>query len=105
MVTTYIIELEYQINYLVSKGGVVENGSEKSTPLSDDVIPTPRHIEFSTKAELNLSCCVLMLDVLLKQVSSFARILDVANFTEMDYMKFLKLFFESYLFSSADFII
>ncbi|XP_012272273.1 protein unc-79 homolog [Orussus abietinus] len=47
---------------------VVENESGRSTPLSDDVIPTPRHMEFSTNAELNLSCCILMLDVLLKQM-------------------------------------
>jgi len=46
---------------------MVEN-SGKSTPLSDDIIPTPRHMEFMTNAELNLSCCILMLDILLKQV-------------------------------------
>ena len=50
-------------------GSVVENESGKSTPLSDDVVPTPRHMEFTTNAELNLSCCILMLDILLKQVS------------------------------------
>lgn len=49
-------------------GSVVENESGKSTPLSDDVVPTPRHMEFTTNAELNLSCCILMLDILLKQV-------------------------------------
>lgn len=49
-------------------GPIVENDSGKSTPLSDDVVPTPRHMEFTTNAELNLSCCILMLDVLLKQV-------------------------------------
>ncbi|XP_076762512.1 UNC-79 domain-containing protein isoform X7 [Xylocopa sonorina] len=47
---------------------VVENESGKSTPLSDDVVPTPRHMEFTTNAELNLSCCILMLDILLKQM-------------------------------------
>ncbi|XP_072766929.1 protein unc-79 homolog isoform X2 [Anoplolepis gracilipes] len=47
---------------------IVENDSGKSTPLSDDVVPTPRHMEFSTNAELNLSCCILMLDILLKQM-------------------------------------
>lgn len=50
-------------------GSVVENESGKSTPLSDDVVPTPRHMEFTTNAELNLSCCILMLDILLKQVN------------------------------------
>ncbi|XP_067215729.1 protein unc-79 homolog isoform X2 [Linepithema humile] len=47
---------------------IVENDSGKSTPLSDDMIPTPRHMEFTTNAELNLSCCILMLDILLKQM-------------------------------------
>ncbi|XP_015191031.1 PREDICTED: protein unc-79 homolog isoform X6 [Polistes dominula] len=46
----------------------VENESGKSTPLSDDAMPTPRHMEFNTNAELNLSCCILMLDILLKQM-------------------------------------
>ncbi|XP_043258139.1 protein unc-79 homolog [Colletes gigas] len=46
----------------------VENESGKSTPLSDDMVPTPRHMEFTTNAELNLSCCILMLDILLKQM-------------------------------------
>ncbi|XP_076284317.1 UNC-79 domain-containing protein isoform X2 [Lasioglossum baleicum] len=46
----------------------VENESGKSTPLSDDLAPTPRHMEFTTNAELNLSCCILMLDILLKQM-------------------------------------
>ncbi|XP_078033882.1 UNC-79 domain-containing protein [Augochlora pura] len=46
----------------------VENDSGKSTPLSDDLQPTPRHMEFTTNAELNLSCCILMLDILLKQM-------------------------------------
>lgn len=49
-------------------GPIVENDSGKSTPLSDDVVPTPRHMAFMTNAELNLSCCILMLDILLKQV-------------------------------------
>ncbi|XP_043278465.1 protein unc-79 homolog isoform X2 [Venturia canescens] len=47
---------------------VVENDSGQSSPLSDDMAPTPRHMEFTTNAELNLSCCILMLDVLLKQM-------------------------------------
>ncbi|XP_024935950.1 protein unc-79 homolog isoform X3 [Cephus cinctus] len=48
---------------------VMDDESGKSTPLSDDIIPTPRHMEFSTDAELNLSCCILMLDILLKQMA------------------------------------
>ncbi|XP_066589783.1 protein unc-79 homolog [Prorops nasuta] len=47
---------------------VVENKSGESTPLTDDLTPPPRHMEFTTNAELNLSCCILMLDVLLKQM-------------------------------------
>ncbi|KAK0097709.1 hypothetical protein PV326_014335 [Microctonus aethiopoides] len=47
---------------------VVENDSGQSSPLSDDMIPIPRHMEFTTNAELNLSCCILMLDILLKQM-------------------------------------
>ncbi|XP_011310336.1 protein unc-79 homolog isoform X3 [Fopius arisanus] len=47
---------------------VVENESGQSTPLSDDMAPIQRHMEFTTNAELNLSCCILMLDVLLKQM-------------------------------------
>ncbi|XP_046744184.1 protein unc-79 homolog isoform X3 [Diprion similis] len=47
---------------------VVEDDSGNTTPLSDDIIPTPRHMEFTTDTELNLSCCILMLDVLLKQM-------------------------------------
>ncbi|XP_034946562.1 protein unc-79 homolog isoform X2 [Chelonus insularis] len=47
---------------------VVENDSGQSSPLSDDIAPIPRHMEFTTNAELNLSCCILMLDILLKQM-------------------------------------
>lgn len=54
--------------FLKYLGSIVENDSGKSTPLSDDMVPTSRHMEFSTNAELNLSCCILMLDILLKQV-------------------------------------
>lgn len=48
---------------------MMENDSEKSTPISDDIIPTQVYVEFQVDSELNLSCCVLMLDALLKQVS------------------------------------
>ncbi|XP_026830601.1 protein unc-79 homolog, partial [Ooceraea biroi] len=47
---------------------MVENASGKSTPLSDDIVLVQRHMEFTTNAELNLSCCILMLDILLKQM-------------------------------------
>ncbi|XP_063244249.1 protein unc-79 homolog [Bacillus rossius redtenbacheri] len=47
---------------------VVEDDSGNTSPLSDDELPTSRHMEFETDAELNLTCCVLMLDVLLKQL-------------------------------------
>lgn len=36
--------------------------------MSDDEAPTSRHTEFSTDAEHNLTCCILMLDILLKQL-------------------------------------
>ena len=48
---------------------VVEDDSGNTSGMSDDEARTSRHIQFQTAAELNLSCCVLMLDVLIKQVS------------------------------------
>ncbi|XP_031779809.1 protein unc-79 homolog isoform X4 [Nasonia vitripennis] len=42
--------------------------SDKSTLLSDDDIPVPRHNEFTSDEELHLTCCILMLDILLKQM-------------------------------------
>lgn len=36
--------------------------------MSDDEAPTARHTEFSTDAEHNLTCCILMLDILLRQM-------------------------------------
>lgn len=59
----------FYIDLLNFPGPVVENDSGQSSPLSDDMIPIPRHMEFTTNAELNLSCCILMLDILLKQVN------------------------------------
>ncbi|CAG2058977.1 unnamed protein product [Timema podura] len=47
---------------------VVEDDSGNTSPLSDDELPTSRHVEFETDVEMNLSCCILMLDVLLQQM-------------------------------------
>lgn len=70
-VDQFIIEVSNVLKFREKRAGpVVENESGKSTPLSDDAAPTPRHMEFMTNAELNLSCCILMLDILLKQVKS-----------------------------------
>ncbi|KAM7364575.1 UNC-79 domain-containing protein isoform 2-T2 [Cochliomyia hominivorax] len=47
---------------------VVEDDSGNTSAISDDEAPTNRHTEFSTDAEHNLTCCILMLDILLKQI-------------------------------------
>jgi hypothetical protein len=47
---------------------VVEDDSGNTSAISDDEAPETRHTEFSTDAEHNLTCCILMLDILLKQV-------------------------------------
>ncbi|XP_032577091.1 protein unc-79 homolog isoform X4 [Drosophila sechellia] len=47
---------------------VVEDDSGNTSAISDDEAPTNRHTEFSTDAEHNLTCCILMLDILLKQM-------------------------------------
>ncbi|XP_053969858.1 protein unc-79 homolog isoform X8 [Anastrepha ludens] len=47
---------------------VVEDDSGNTSAISDDEAPTNRHMEFSTDAEHNLTCCILMLDILLKQM-------------------------------------
>lgn len=47
---------------------VVEDDSGNTSAISDDEAPTARHTEFSTDAEHNLTCCILMLDILLKQL-------------------------------------
>jgi hypothetical protein len=52
-----------------SPSPVREDSSGNTSGLSDDEAPTSRHVEFETDAELTLSCCILMLDVLLRQVS------------------------------------
>ena len=52
----------------VSPSPVVEDSSGNTSGLSDDEAPTSRNVGFETDAELTLSCCILMLDVLLSQV-------------------------------------
>ncbi|EAT36519.1 AAEL011392-PA [Aedes aegypti] len=47
---------------------VVEDDSGNTSAISDDEAPISRHTEFSTDAEHNLTCCILMLDILLKQM-------------------------------------
>jgi len=53
----------------VSPSPVREDSSGNTSGLSDDEAPTSRHVDFETDAEHTLSCCILMLDVLLTQVS------------------------------------
>ncbi|XP_069685618.1 protein unc-79 homolog isoform X4 [Periplaneta americana] len=52
----------------VSPSPVRDDSSGNTSGLSDDEAPTSRHVEFETDAELTLSCCILMLDVLLRQM-------------------------------------
>lgn len=47
---------------------VVEDDSGNTSAMSDDEAPNSRHTEFTTDAEHNLTCCILMLDILLKQM-------------------------------------
>ncbi|XP_038110168.1 protein unc-79 homolog isoform X5 [Culex quinquefasciatus] len=47
---------------------VVEDDSANTSAISDDEAPISRHTEFSSDAEHNLTCCILMLDILLKQM-------------------------------------
>ncbi|XP_055589112.1 protein unc-79 homolog isoform X2 [Uranotaenia lowii] len=47
---------------------VVEDDSGNTSAISDDEAPISRHTEFSSDAEHNLTCCILMLDILLKQM-------------------------------------
>ncbi|KAG5670190.1 hypothetical protein PVAND_000469 [Polypedilum vanderplanki] len=47
---------------------VVEDESISDSAISDDEAPTSRPQEFSTDSENNLTCCILMLDILLKQM-------------------------------------
>lgn len=47
---------------------VKEDDSRNASPLSDDDAPVSKTQELETDVELDLSCCILMLDILLKQV-------------------------------------
>ncbi|XP_058979221.1 protein unc-79 homolog isoform X6 [Musca domestica] len=47
---------------------VVEDDSGNTSEISDDDGSTNGHPEFSTDSEHNLTCCILMLDILLKQM-------------------------------------
>ncbi|GAB0098713.1 protein unc-79 homolog [Sergentomyia squamirostris] len=48
---------------------VVEDDSDGNTSaISDDDTPNAKNTEFATDAENNLTCCILMLDILLKQM-------------------------------------
>lgn len=64
------IELICNANFLIfyTTAPVVEDESGNTSAMSDDEAPTNRHTEFSTDAEHNLTCCILMLDILLKQL-------------------------------------
>lgn len=48
---------------------VVEDESSHTSAMSDDEeIPNSKGAEFSTDSEHNLTCCIFMLDILLKQM-------------------------------------
>lgn len=47
---------------------MVEDESGNTSAISDDEAPTSRNTEFASDSEQNLICCILMLDILLKQV-------------------------------------
>jgi len=56
----------------ISKAPVVEDDSDQNSPLSEDEGPVTNmtsNSEFQSDPELNLSCCIVMLDILLKQVN------------------------------------
>lgn len=55
------------------KAPVVEDDSDQNSPLSEDEGPVTNMTstsEFQSDPELNLSCCIVMLDILLKQVKA-----------------------------------
>lgn len=47
---------------------MVEDESGNTSAISDDEAPTSRNTEFASDSEQNLICCILMLDILLKQL-------------------------------------
>lgn len=47
---------------------MIEDESSLTSALSDDEGPTTKAAEFSTDSENNMICCIIMLDILLKQI-------------------------------------
>lgn len=47
---------------------VVEDESSHTSAMSDEEAPDSKNAEFSTDSEHNLTCCIFMLDILLKQM-------------------------------------
>lgn len=47
---------------------VVEDESSNTSAMSDEEAPNSKNAEFSTDSEHNLTCCIFMLDILLKQM-------------------------------------
>lgn len=71
-----LIQLVFNLSFLIS-APVIEDESPNTSGLSDNEAPTSRQntTDFETDGEHNLSCCILMLDILLKQVKYFNKIL------------------------------
>ncbi|XP_049279350.1 protein unc-79 homolog isoform X2 [Anopheles funestus] len=66
--TKYAKERDLQPPRRSSISPVVEDESGNTSAISDDEVPMSKCMEFSTDAEHNLTCCVLMLDILLRQM-------------------------------------
>lgn len=47
---------------------VEDESSHTSDAMSDEEAPNSKNAEFSTDSEHNLTCCIFMLDILLKQI-------------------------------------
>lgn len=47
---------------------MVEDESSNTSAMSDEEAPNSKNAEFSTDSEHNLTCCIFMLDILLKQM-------------------------------------
>ena len=46
----------------------MESDSRAGSPLSDEPTPITTHPDYETDAEMNLTCFILMIEILLKQV-------------------------------------
>lgn len=55
-------------NYSQFIAPVVEDESSHTSAMSDEEAPNSKNAEFSTDSEHNLTCCIFMLDILLKQM-------------------------------------